>query len=76
MAIVIVTLSVTISKIFIVEMYVTVTLILEWAKAKRKYAKQKPIYDLLFDRNRNVLHISHNFQDIHCRNVHALDIDF
>ena len=48
---------------------------LEWAKVKCKYTNRKPIHDLLFDGNSNFNPIYHHFQDIHCRNVHDLDLD-
>ena len=35
----------------------------------------KPIHDFRFARNSNCYHICHNFQDIHRRNVHDLDVD-
>ena len=57
MAIIIFTLSVNISKTFIVQIYMTLKYTwpwtLEWVKVKCKYAKRLPIHDLLFDGNSN-----------------------
>ena len=57
MAIVIFTLSVTIFKIFIVKMYMTLTLTLKWSKVKCKYTSQKPMYDFPFIVNGNLYHV-------------------
>ena len=74
MAIVILFISLTIPKMFIVEMRMTLTLTFEWDSAKCFYANRKPIHDLLIDGNSNVYTIRHPFQDIHNRNLHDLDL--
>ena len=75
-AIVIFSTSVTISKIFIIEKYMTLIVTLEWTKIKGKYADWKPIHDLLVDGNSNFLCVSHHCKGILCWNVHNLDLDF
>ena len=51
---------------------------LELVNVKCKYAKWKPIHDLLLDSHGNFYpiynYICHYFQDTHCQKVHQLDI--
>ena len=74
MTIVMFSLSVTVCKMLTVEMCITLTLTLKWAKVRCKYAKEK-LCDFLFDGNSNVCPIHHHLRDIHSQNVHDFYVD-
>ena len=68
-------LSVMISDILTVELYITLTLTFERAKAKCKYANGKAVCDLIFVGSSNVCPVCHHLREIRNRNVHDLNLD-
>ena len=66
-------LSVTVSEIFPVEIFIPWRL--EWAKVKCKYANQKSLSNFVFDGNSNVNFFFYRLPYIHSWNVHDLDLD-
>ena len=64
-----------ISKIFAVEMCMTLTLTLKYTKVNRKSVDRKPVNDFVTDGDSNLFNIFHHLQDIHYRYMHDLDLD-
>ena len=74
MAVVIFFVSLTIFKIFIVEMCMTLTF--KMGQGRMYTFQQMLIHDLLFDGNSIFLPIYHHFQDIHCEKCMTLTQSF
>ena len=66
-------LSVIVSKIFTVEICMTLTF--KMGQRSNVNARRNPIHDFLLHGNRNVFLICHHFQDIHCPNILDFDLE-